>query len=837
MNHRDRKRRNTAVAAGLLLSVTVLCGGAAAQDPEFRAMWVTRFEWPSSNPAVSQATIDDVMQDLAASNFNAVFFQVRGQADVLYPSPDEVWSPLIGGVDPGWDPLAYAIDAAHANGIEFHAYINTHTCWQSSSDTPPTNPDHLFFAHCNAADPAARDWLIHDVSGQPVQWHESDYVWIAPGVPEFQAYIRRQVLHVVENYDVDGVHFDRIRTPNSGFSYDPISLARFSDPQSNPNALDFSHWTRDQITRNVRDIYAEIAAVKPQLKVSAAVFPNSVTAPSSQHQEALVWAQTGGMDTLVPMMYFTGGAGSTWDTRLQQWLAGSGGRHVVAGQITTEGQSALLDQIGLTRLRGGEGNSIFSWGSFTLWAPYLAQVYQTPVALPAMAWKDTPATGIVYGYVTSGDGSSPVIDAQVTRSGSAYVGLATGDGFYSFLLVPPGTYTLTASHPGYGETVLPGVEVLAGEVTRRDIDLGVLLPPVIAEVSPDPDQAVVQHEYARQLILTQGTADSWIMLDGPPGASVDTTGRVSGWTPAGADAGQTFDFAVRASNATTSDDESWTVTVIDAPPCATISITDFEGFASGAQVLFNRPRFSGTTIGDLATEPDQAEVTDAVDAFSGDSCSVVRWRYLDTSPERWMRLTTFNADSVPNPTIQLDRPLRVRVRVDAGRFRLAVGVRETATTAELGADGGTSGSIEWIGAASDMDGAPQGVLVEANPGVWQTFLFDPLSDPIHSFTGDGALATVTNRGVFEHLAFSVVDTVGPLTVYIDDVDLLCGLPAFGDLNHDGDVGLDDYALFHDCRQGPGVTVAGACLEADSDGDADVDLGDAAALLAAFTDGN
>ena len=88
-------------------------------------MWVSRFEWPNADQATCKATIDDVMQTLAVNNFNAVFMQIRGQADVLYPSPYEVWSPLIGGTDPGWDPLAYMINAAHANGNGINTLIGS----------------------------------------------------------------------------------------------------------------------------------------------------------------------------------------------------------------------------------------------------------------------------------------------------------------------------------------------------------------------------------------------------------------------------------------------------------------------------------------------------------------------------------------------------------------------------------------------------------------------------------------------------------------------------------------------------------------------------------------
>ena len=455
---------------------------AQAQSPEFRAMWATRFEWPHTNKNICKNTIDSIMEDLADANFNAVFFQIRGQADVLYPSPYEVWSPLIGGSDPGWDPLAYAIEAAHTRGLEFHAYINTHTCWQSDpagAQSLPDNPDHIFYTHCDASDPAARDWLHHSNGTDPQQFNESDYVWFAPGVPDYQAYIRQQVLYVVENYDVDGVHFDRIRTPGTRSpSYDPISLVRYNSPHSNPDDLDFNLWTADQITRTVQDIYAAIMAVKPWVKVSVAAYPNFSTAKLNQHQDVIAWAQTGAMDMLVPMMYSSGGAGSSWDYQLQAWLTETAdvNVHIVAGHITSQGVSSLLEQVSLTRARGGMGNSVFSWGSFWYWDNYVANVYQTSVAMPAMPWKDSPTTGILHGYVTAPDGA-PVVDAQVTISGSPHTALSSGDGFYSFLQVTPGTYTVTAYHREYAPVVVPDVVVGLPEVARHDVAFTAPAPP------------------------------------------------------------------------------------------------------------------------------------------------------------------------------------------------------------------------------------------------------------------------------------------------------------------------------------------------------------------------
>ena len=93
-----------------------------------------------------------------------------------------------------------------------------------------------------------------------------------------------------------------------------------------------------------------------------------------------------------------------------------------------------------------------------------------------------------------------------------------------------------------------------------------------------------------------------------------------------------------------------------------------------------------------------------------------------------------------------------------------------------------------------IDDAPQGIVVTAKPGQWQTLVFDPSVDPVLGFTGDGILSAPHDRGVLEHIAFSVVDEAGPFIVYLDDIEQLCPLRN-PDVDGDGDVDGDDVVAF------------------------------------------
>jgi len=231
-------------------------------------------------------------------------------------------------------------------------------------------------------------------------------------------------------------------------------------------------------------------------------------------------------------------------------------------------------------------------------------------------------------------------------------------------------------------------------------------------------------------------------------------------------------------------------------------ITDFEGYTLGANgvVLFRQPSFSGSTNGFVVGAPcdfaggvyNCSEISNDY-AFSGTQSLRVAWQFRTDAngnpfPNAWLRLTTFNTTSVPNPAITFAHRVRVRLYVpsDTPDFYLTLGVRETGTTAACAGNGGTSGGIEWIGATSAQgNNAPVGKLVNQKDQ-WVTVKFDASCDPIRAFAGATANGQLdTERGTLEQLAFTPTDpaNLGPYIVYIDDVETYVPVP--GDVDDNG----------------------------------------------------
>ena len=95
----------------------------------------------------------------------------------------------------------------------------------------------------------------------------------------------------------------------------------------------------------------------------------------------------------------------------------------------------------------------------------------------------------------------------------------------------------------------------------------------------------------------------------------------------------------------------------------------------------------------------------------------------------------------------------------AQTFKISIGVRETGSTAAIGADGGTAGAIEYI----NRDG-----LTLTADGTWQKFTFNFGTDPVTSFVGNGVLDGTT--GVFEQIRFlNSSGTTDRVTMLVDDI--------------------------------------------------------------------
>ena len=255
---------------------------------EVRAVWLTTIggiDWPHSY-AQSERSAEKQKEELRAildrlqkANINTILLQTRIRATTIYPSQYEPWDGCLSGFpgkSPGYDALQFAIDECHKRGMEVHAWVvtipvgkwNSYGCRQLRKRFPR---------------------LIKRINQDG---------YMDPEATQTGCYLAEMCREIVQRYDVDGIHLDYIRYPETW-------KFRISKDQA-----------RGNITRIVEKIHQAVKKEKPWVKMSCSpigkfddlsrYWSHGWNAYTKVAQDAQAWLKDGLMDELFPMMYFRG---------------------------------------------------------------------------------------------------------------------------------------------------------------------------------------------------------------------------------------------------------------------------------------------------------------------------------------------------------------------------------------------------------------------------------------------------------------------------------------------------------------------------------------------------
>lgn len=355
----------------LVLAVLLcLAGQCFAQSGEARAMWQDRWSMESD------AEVAAFVNFASAHNLNVVLGQVYGGSYALYTSSFVPHYLTSSPAD--FDSLAALVTRGHAAGLEVHAYINLCLVHQGSSPTP-TNPAHIINSHPEWA--MVNSAGVSDITKVGVAGTD---IFYCPHQPGFKQYLVDVATEIATNYNVDGIHLDYVRYPESNYCYCDLHRSDFQvqfGRQPAPGDADFNQMRFNDMTDLVSAIYNTVHAVKPQCKVTAAVWRTNRT----KFQSPTGWLEVGILDAIVPMQY-------TSDILLfQDWTTDydpyRGGRQIWNG-ILASGDK-ISEEIDISRNAGSAGQAIFEYSSMN--NPRTTDLdsrYSTASTVPSMPWLD-----------------------------------------------------------------------------------------------------------------------------------------------------------------------------------------------------------------------------------------------------------------------------------------------------------------------------------------------------------------------------------------------------------------------------------------------------------------
>jgi len=323
----------------------------AAQTPlagEHRAWWC------HSAFGVAGMTWDEAIKTLADNGFTAIMPNMLWGGVAYYNS---TVLPVAPEVAAQGDQLAACLAACKKYGVQCHVWkVN----WNMSARTPAE------FTAKMGQD--GRTQVAYDGTPEPL--------WLCPSHPLNQQLEIDAMVEVATKYDVDGIHFDYIRYPDADHCFCAGCRARFeavlgkpvanwpADTRTDPAVRQaWLAFRRDNITRVVAVVHDAVKKIKPNVQLSAAVFPNYTVDRDTVGQDWQLWCERGYLDFVCPMDYTSSDAQfETLVARQLQWAGKVPCYPGIGLSVWTELDAAkLIEQITATRRAGTDGFTIFNY--------------------------------------------------------------------------------------------------------------------------------------------------------------------------------------------------------------------------------------------------------------------------------------------------------------------------------------------------------------------------------------------------------------------------------------------------------------------------------------------
>ncbi len=292
--------------SALLLTVCLLFGGCApATAPtvttttttapttttavpvvkiERRAVWVSMFELNEGFSACkteedAKHWLDAMMDTAAASHINTVFFHVRAGSDAYYGSTLFSSATAVEALlKRGFDPLTYAVEAAHKRDMELHAWINPYRIGKNET---------------------------YIVDGVATMQDDTGRYYYVPTAASAQKLILDGVREVLDNYDVDGVQYDDYFYPENFLEDDtvyPFEKDDYAAHKAQNGTLTVADWRRAAVD-------SLVAATHTLTKAAGVVFGISPSMDvdktyTAMYADSKKWlAESGYVDYICPQLY------------------------------------------------------------------------------------------------------------------------------------------------------------------------------------------------------------------------------------------------------------------------------------------------------------------------------------------------------------------------------------------------------------------------------------------------------------------------------------------------------------------------------------------------------
>ncbi len=268
--------------------------GQVIIDGEIKGIWLSYIDLEPMLKGKSKEEFTENIQyafkRIKEFGFNTAIVQVRPFSDALYKSNYYPLSFCCTGTEGGsidYDPLEIMVKEAHQKGIRIEAWLNPYRVRSGTSKVDISNEN-----------PVTK-W-INEGSDAVINYNGG--IYYNPGKEEVRELIINGVKEIVENYNVDGIHFDDYFYPGTE-SY--IDEETFNSYVNSGGQLGLEDWRRENVNILVREVYEAIKKINPQVLFGISPQGSMNNNYNTQYIDVKKWVQNKGyIDYICPQVYY-----------------------------------------------------------------------------------------------------------------------------------------------------------------------------------------------------------------------------------------------------------------------------------------------------------------------------------------------------------------------------------------------------------------------------------------------------------------------------------------------------------------------------------------------------
>ena len=279
------------------ITTTVSEAGIINEKQDYvRSVWFTYYELSKMIKGKSkidcESEIFSAFKRVKNMGFNTVTVQVRPFADAFYSSqyfPSSVYVVDKQGDKLSYDPLAVMCSTARALDLKIEAWINPYRV-SNSNDIKALCESNI-----------AKKWTNNKKKKSNVYITKSG-IYFNPASDDVTKLIVNGVKEIVDNYDIDAIHFDDYFYPTTSKK---IDSKEYSAYRKNIGKLSLGDFRRDRVNNMVKSVYKAVKSSDKDISFGISPAANIDNDYSQLYADVGKWAsEEGYCDYICPQVYF-----------------------------------------------------------------------------------------------------------------------------------------------------------------------------------------------------------------------------------------------------------------------------------------------------------------------------------------------------------------------------------------------------------------------------------------------------------------------------------------------------------------------------------------------------